>query len=86
VYTRERKSIGSIWSRVTCLALLLATAQSLEHQALGDSQSLSRLRVANGNKQCKEINKQYIKQYLMTKQTVPTNTTHRYEHVGARII
>jgi hypothetical protein len=29
MYTRERRHIGSIWSRVTCLALLLAAAQSL---------------------------------------------------------
>jgi hypothetical protein len=29
VYTRERKHIGTKWSRVTCLALLLAAAQSL---------------------------------------------------------
>jgi hypothetical protein len=39
VYTRERKHIGSIWSRVTCLALPLATAQSVEHRAFADSQS-----------------------------------------------
>jgi hypothetical protein len=30
VYTRKRKHIGSIWSRVTCLALPVAAAQSLE--------------------------------------------------------
>jgi hypothetical protein len=52
----ERKHIGSIWSRVSCLALLLAAAQSLGHQALGDSQSLWRLTIAIENKQCKQIN------------------------------
>jgi hypothetical protein len=34
MYTRERKHIGSTWSRVTCLALPLAAAQSLERRAL----------------------------------------------------
>jgi hypothetical protein len=53
VYTRERKHIGSIWSTVTCLALPLAAAQSLERRALEDSQSLRRLTIAIGNKQCK---------------------------------
>jgi hypothetical protein len=43
---REREHIGLIWSRVTCLALLLAAAQSLEHQALEDSQSLRHLTIA----------------------------------------
>jgi hypothetical protein len=37
VYTRERKHTGAKWSRVTCLALLLAVAQSLERPALEDS-------------------------------------------------
>jgi hypothetical protein len=46
VYTRERKHIGSIWSRVTCLAIPLAAAQSLECRALEDSQSLRRLTLA----------------------------------------
>jgi hypothetical protein len=54
---REREHIGSIWSRVTCLALPLATAQGLERQAPGDSQSLRRLTVAVGNKQHKQTNK-----------------------------
>jgi hypothetical protein len=45
----ERKHVGSIWSRVTCLALPLAAAQSLECQALGDSRSLQRLTVVIGN-------------------------------------
>jgi hypothetical protein len=39
VYTRERKHIGSIWSRVTCLALPLAAAQGLGSRAPKDSQS-----------------------------------------------
>jgi hypothetical protein len=50
VYTKERKHIGSIWSRATCLALMLAAAQSLEHQAPRDSRSLRRLMVEIGNK------------------------------------
>jgi hypothetical protein len=51
VYTRERKHIGTKWSSVTCLALLLAAAQSLESQVLEDSQSLWRLTIATENKQ-----------------------------------
>jgi hypothetical protein len=59
VYTRERKReyIGSMWSRVTCLSLLLVAAQSLERRAPGDSQSLRRLTVAIENKQHKQTNK-----------------------------
>jgi hypothetical protein len=86
ILERERGHRGSIWSRVTCLALPLAAAQSLERRALGDSLSLQRLTIETRDKQCKQINKQYTKQYLMTKQTVPTDATHRYEHVGTRII
>jgi hypothetical protein len=85
MYTTERKHIGSLWSRGTCLALPLAAAQSLEHRALQDSQSLWRLTVAIKNKQHKQINKQYIKKYLITKQTVPTDATRHYEHVGTKI-
>jgi hypothetical protein len=85
VYTRERKHIGSTWSRVTCLALPLAAAQSLEHRAPGDSRSLWCLTVAIKNKKQKERNKQYTKQCLMTKQIVPKDTTHRYECVSSRI-
>jgi hypothetical protein len=58
---REREHIESIWSRVTCLALLLATAQCLECWDPGDSQSLRLLRVAIENKQYKQVNKQYTK-------------------------
>jgi hypothetical protein len=71
ILEREREHIESIWSRVTCLALLLAAAQRLECWAPGDSQSLLCLTVAIGNKQHKQINKQYNKQCLMSKQTVP---------------
>jgi hypothetical protein len=85
IVEKEREHIGSIWSRVTCLALLLAAAQSLERRALGDSQSLRRLMVAIGNKQHKQINKQYNKQCLMTKQIVPQDVTRRYECMSARI-
>jgi hypothetical protein len=37
------------------------------------------------NKQHKQINKQYTKQCLMTKQTVSEDSTHGYERVSARI-
>jgi hypothetical protein len=84
ILEREREHIGSIWSRITCLYSPLAT-QSLARRALGDSQSLRLLTVVIGNKQHKEINKQYIKQYLITKQTVPKDVTHCYERVSARI-
>jgi hypothetical protein len=84
ILEKEREYIGSIWSRVTCLDSLLA-AQSLACQALGDSRSLRLLTVVIGNKQHKKINKQYIKQYLMTNQTVPKDATHCYERVSARI-
>jgi hypothetical protein len=85
VYTTERKHIGSIWSWVTCLALSLAAAQSLEHRAPGDSRSLWRLTVVIRNKQYKQINKQYTKQCLMTKQIVSKYATSRYERVSVRI-
>jgi hypothetical protein len=84
ILEREREYIGSIWSRVTFLDSLLA-AQSLARRALGDSQSLRLLTVVIRNKQHKKINKQYIKQYLMTKQIVLKDATHCYEHVSARI-
>jgi hypothetical protein len=85
ILDREREYTGSIWSRVTCLALLLATSQSLARRAPGDSQSLRRITVAIENKQHKKINKQYTKQRLITKQTVPKDATCRYEHVSVRI-
>jgi hypothetical protein len=84
VYQREREYIGSIWSRVTCLDSLLAP-QSLAHRALRDSRSLRLLTVVIRNKQHKKINKQYIKQYLMTNQTVLKDATHCYERVSTRI-
>jgi hypothetical protein len=61
VYTRERKHIGTKWTSVTCLALPLAAAQSLESQVLEDSQSHWHLTVAIENKQLEQINKQYTK-------------------------
>jgi hypothetical protein len=81
---REREHIGSIWSRVTCLDSKLA-AQSLARRALGDSRSLRLLTVVIENKQYKKINKQYIKQYLMTNQTIPKDSTRCYECVSERI-
>jgi hypothetical protein len=84
ILEREREHIGLIWSRVTCLDSPLA-AQSLARQAHGDSRSLRLLAVVIENKQHKQINKQYIKQYLMTKQTVPKDSTRCYERVSERI-
>jgi hypothetical protein len=51
LYTRERKHIGTKWSRITCLALPLAAAQSLGIQILEDSQSRWRLTIAIKNNQ-----------------------------------
>jgi hypothetical protein len=78
VYTRERKHIGTKWSRVTCLTLPLAAAQSLESQVLEDSQSRWRLMIATGNKQL-QTNKQTVHQI------VPKDATPRYERVSTRI-
>jgi hypothetical protein len=61
VYTRERKHIGTKWSRVTCHALSLATTPTLGSQVLDDSQSRSCLMIAIGNKQLQQINKQHTK-------------------------
>jgi hypothetical protein len=85
VYTRERKHIGIKWSRVTCLALLLAAAQSLGSQVLKDSQSHWRLTIVIGNKQLQQIKKKYTKQYINSNQTVPKDSTYRYKRVSARI-
>jgi hypothetical protein len=82
---KEREHIGSIWSRVTCHALTQAAAHSLEHRVPGDSRSLWCLTISIGNKQHKQINKQYTKQCLITEQIVPKDATHRYERVSARI-
>jgi hypothetical protein len=84
VLEREREHIRSIWSRITCLDSLL-TAQSLARRALEDSRSLRLLTVVIENKQHKKINKQYIKQYLMTNQIVPKDATRCYERVSVRI-
>jgi hypothetical protein len=48
MYTRERKHIGTKWSRVTCLARPLAAAQSPGSQV---PQSRWRLTIAIGNTQ-----------------------------------
>jgi hypothetical protein len=85
ILEKEREHVGSIWSRVTCLALPLAATQSLERRAPGDSRNLQCLTVSIGNKQHKQMNKQYTKQCLITKQTVPKDGTHHYECVSARI-
>jgi hypothetical protein len=70
--------------RVTCLDSLLAT-QSPARRVLGDSQSLWLLTVVIGNKQYKKINKQYTKQYLITKETVPKDATRCYKRMSVRI-
>jgi hypothetical protein len=75
VYTRERKHIGIKWSRVICLVLPLAAAQSLGSQVLEDFQSRWRLTIAIKNKQLQQINKQYTKQYLNSNQTIPKDST-----------
>jgi hypothetical protein len=85
IYIREIKHIGTKWSRVTCLALPLAAAQRLGCQVLEDSQSRWRLTIAIENKQLKQINKQYTKQYLNSNQTVPKDSTCCYERVSIRI-
>jgi hypothetical protein len=77
--------MGSIRSRVTGLALPLAAAQDLERRAPGDSQSLRLLTVAIRNKQHEQINNQYTKQCLITKQTIPKDDTHCYECMSVRI-
>jgi hypothetical protein len=56
ILEKESEHIGSIWSRVTCLALSLAAAQSLGSRALEDSQSPRRLTIAKGKKKL-QINK-----------------------------
>jgi hypothetical protein len=56
VYTRERKHIGTKWSRVICLAFPLAAAQCHGSQVLEDSQSRWRLMIATENKKL-QINK-----------------------------
>jgi hypothetical protein len=86
VYTRERKRAHMInMVKVTCFALPLAAAQSLERQAHGDSRSLRRLMVAIRNKQLKQINKQYIKQCLIIKETIPKDVTHCYGQEVMRV-
>jgi hypothetical protein len=51
VYTREREHIGTKWSSVTCLALLLAATQNLGSRVVEDSQSYWRLTIVTENKQ-----------------------------------
>jgi hypothetical protein len=52
IYSRERKNIGSTWSRNTCLDSLLAATQSLLLEGLEDYQSSQRL---NNNDQKQAI-------------------------------
>jgi hypothetical protein len=81
----EKEHIGSIWLKVTCHALPLVAAQSLASRAPGDSRCLWRQTVAIGNKQLRQIIKQYTKQYLISKQTAPKDATHPYKCVSVRI-
>jgi hypothetical protein len=53
ILENDGEHIGSICSRVTCLALPIVAAQSLEHRAPVDSRSLQCLTVEIGNKQHK---------------------------------
>jgi hypothetical protein len=85
VYTRERKHIGTKWSRVTCLDLPLAAAQSLGSQVLEDSQNRWRLTIATGNKQLQTNNKTVQQQYLNSNQTAQKDFNPCYERVSARI-
>jgi hypothetical protein len=78
ILEREKEHIGSTWSRLTCLALPLVAAQSLERWAPRDSRSLWLLTAVIRNKQNKQINKQYTKQCLMTKQTVQKDATNAW--------
>jgi hypothetical protein len=57
VYTRERKHIGTKWSRVTCLVSLLAAAQSLLLEALEDFRGSQHLNNNDRKQAIKRINK-----------------------------
>jgi hypothetical protein len=57
VYTRETKHIGTKWSKVTCLALLLVAAQSLLFECLEDYQSSQRLNNNDRKQAIQRINK-----------------------------
>jgi hypothetical protein len=86
ILEREREHIGSIWSRITCLDLPLAVAQSLLLEGLEDLRGSQRLNNDDDRKQATQrINKIVYKQYLNTKQTVPIYYTHHYERVSERI-
>jgi hypothetical protein len=74
-----------MWSWVTCLALTLATTQSLEHRALEDFQSHRRRMIATENKKEKKTKKHYTKHYLTSEETVPKDAIRRYECVSTRI-
>jgi hypothetical protein len=85
VYARDRKHIGTKWSRVTCLALPLVAAQSLGSHVLEDSQSRWCLTIAIENKQLQQMNKQHNQQYLNSNQAGPKDSTRCYERVSVRI-
>jgi hypothetical protein len=52
---------------------------------LGGSQNRQCLTIVTKNKQYKANKKQYIKQYLKSKQTILKDSTRRYERVSTRI-
>jgi hypothetical protein len=54
--TRERKHIGSMSSRVTCLDSLLVAAQTLARRAPVSYRCRQRLTIETVNKQYKQIN------------------------------
>jgi predicted component of type VI protein secretion system len=57
VYTRDRKHIGTKWSRVTCLVSLLAAAQSLLLEGLEDFRGSQRLNNHDRKQAIQRINK-----------------------------
>jgi hypothetical protein len=70
------------------IAELKAACASLKQEKENVTASYRRLSKkykATGNKQHKQINKQYTKQCLMTKQTVPKDAIRRYKHLSAGI-
>jgi hypothetical protein len=72
----EREDIGSIWSRVTCLAFRLLLLRVLSF-SFESSRTTKRLNDNDRKQAIQEINK-------TVHQTVLKYSTRRYERVGAR--
>jgi hypothetical protein len=85
MWTRERKHIGSIWSRALALLSCLLL-KVLEVKFFKILKVIGAYWRQSETSKYKQINKQYTKHHLLTKQIVSTDATHRYEHVGTRII